>query len=83
MTEPLYATGTQEYGLYEVRLVRNRLLAETDWMSLPDAPTMSDAWKKYRQELRDFTDGLTVPMNDKGYADWSKITLPTKPSEDL
>ena len=81
MTEPLYATGTQEYGLYEVRLVRNRLLAETDWMSLPDAPTMSDAWKKYRQELRDFTDGLTVPMNDKGYADWSKITLPTKPSE--
>ena len=86
MTEPLYATGTQEYGLYEVRLVRNRLLAETDWIVIKEREEGGSVsnfadWKKYRQELRDFTNGLTVPMNDKGYADWSKITLPTKPSE--
>ena len=86
MTEPLYTTGTQEYGLYEVRLLRNRLLAESDWIVIKEreeggsVPNFA-AWKTYRQELRDFTDGLTVPMNDKGYADWSKITLPTKPSE--
>ena len=86
MTEPLYKTGTQEYGLYEIRLQRNRLLAESDWIVIKEreeggsVPNFA-AWKKYRQELRDFTDGLTVPMNDKGFADWSKITLPTKPSE--
>ena len=32
--------------LNEVRIERNKLLEQTDWMSLPDAPTMSDAWKK-------------------------------------
>ena len=86
MTEPLYATGTQEYGSYEGRLLRNRLLAETDWIVIKEreeggsVPNFA-AWKTYRQELRDFTDGLTVPMNDKGYTDWSQITLPTKPSE--
>lgn len=34
---------------------RNRLLAETDWMTLSDSPGMSDAWKAYRQSLRDIT----------------------------
>ncbi len=61
-------------ALGQLRLVRNVLLAETDWMSLSDAPTMSDAWKKYRQELRDITKTYKS-MNDKGF------TFPTKPTD--
>jgi len=61
-------------ALGQLRLVRNILLAETDWMSLSDAPTMSDAWKKYRQELRDITKTYKS-MNDKGF------TFPTKPTD--
>lgn len=48
---------------------RNALLAETDWMGNSDV-TMSDAWKKYRQDLRD------LPANTK---DPSNPTYPTKP----
>jgi|TARA_R100000353_G_scaffold160233_1_gene119880 hypothetical protein len=48
---------------------RNALLAETDWMALSDV-TMSDAWKTYRQALRD------LPANTK---DPSNPTYPTKP----
>ena len=56
--------------LENLRLQRNNLLSQSDWMSLPDAPTMSDAWKKYRQELRDITKTYKSPDNVK----W-----PTKP----
>jgi len=41
--------------LSALRLERDFLLGQTDWMCLPDSPTMSDEWKKYRQELRDIT----------------------------
>ena len=35
---------------YELlRQKRDILLTETDWASLPDSPTMSDAMKNYRQ----------------------------------
>ena len=36
------------------RIERNRRLAETDWMACSDV-TMTDAWKTYRQALRDIT----------------------------
>ena len=45
-------------------------LKETDWMANSDV-TMSDAWKKYRQDLRD------LPANT---ADPAKPTWPTKPT---
>ena len=38
----------------EGRAERNKRLAETDWMGNSDV-TMSDAWKTYRQALRDIT----------------------------
>ena len=63
-----------KYALKRLRDKRNSLLAKTDWMSLPDAPTMSDAWKKYRQDLRDITKTYKS-MQDKGFA------FPTKPME--
>ena len=76
-TEQLDALDTKakvrddQKELENIRIERNRLLAETDWMSLPDAPTMSDAWKKYRQELRDIT---------KTYKTLDEVKWPTKPS---
>ena len=54
-----------------LRLERNFLLGETDWMCFPDSPTMSDEWKKYRQELRDIT---------KTYKTLDGVKWPIKPS---
>tara|TARA_R100001163_G_C5020366_1_gene163336 strand:- start:59 stop:409 length:351 start_codon:yes stop_codon:yes gene_type:complete len=56
--------------LDRLRKTRNELLAETDWMGNSDVP-MSDAWKTYRQALRD------LPANTK---DPSNPTYPTKPT---
>ena len=55
--------------LAELRAERNAKLAETDWMANSDV-TMSDAWKTYRQELRDITDSAKS-LDD--------VTWPTKP----
>ena len=51
-----------------IRKRRNRELSETDWMALSDV-SISDAWKAYRQSLRDIT-----------AQDINNITWPTKPS---
>ena len=52
-----------------IRNHRNRLLVEADWTALPDV-TMSNAWKTYRQELRDIPASNTIYEN---------VTWPTKP----
>ena len=57
----------------ELRRQRDILLTETDYMALGDV-TLSDAWKTYRQALRDITD--TTPSDNA----LSNITFPTKPS---
>jgi len=57
----------------ELRRQRDALLVETDYMALGDV-TLSDAWKTYRQALRDITG--TTPSDDA----LSNITFPTKPS---
>ena len=64
-------------AMAELRKQRTALLAETDWMSASDY-TMTDAWKTYRQALRD------LPANNKT-ASWDGTTLgnvsfPKKPS---
>jgi hypothetical protein len=38
-----------------VRVERNKLLVESDWTQLPDAPVDAAAWATYRQALRDVT----------------------------
>ena len=53
-----------------LRFERNKLLAETDWMANSDV-VMSDAWKLYRQQLRDLPANTSDPKNPS----W-----PTKPS---
>tara|TARA_B100000519_G_C14025501_1_gene335442 strand:+ start:231 stop:533 length:303 start_codon:yes stop_codon:yes gene_type:complete len=53
---------------------RDRLLADTDWMALPDSPAMSDAWTKYRADLR----ALPAQYDDESIL--GTITFPTPPS---
>tara|TARA_B100001564_G_C20128119_1_gene441071 strand:+ start:116 stop:487 length:372 start_codon:yes stop_codon:yes gene_type:complete len=55
-----------------LRQQRNELLEETDYLALSDV-TMSDAWKTYRQQLRDITNSYQS-IDEAGFA-W-----PTKPS---
>ena len=64
-------------AMAQLRIKRNELLAETDWMSASDY-TMSDAWTTYRQALRD------LPANNTN-ASWNgetlgNVTWPTEPS---
>ncbi len=57
-------TVPDEWLFERMRLHRDRLLAESDWTQLPDAPVDRAAWATYRQALRDFpstwTPGPTV-----------------------
>ena len=53
----------------KIRQQRNEKLKETDWRASSDL-TLSDAWKNYRQSLRDITT-QSDPWN---------ITWPTEPS---
>jgi hypothetical protein len=38
-----------------IRVERNRRLADCDWTQLPDSPADHEAWATYRQALRDVT----------------------------
>ena len=71
--EKAWADAAPARRMVDLRQKRDALLAETDYMALGDV-TLSDAWKTYRQALRDITD--TTPSDDA----LSNITFPTKPS---
>ena len=68
------STGKAVYAFEELRVERNAKLAESDWMGNSDSPTMSDAWKTYRQELRD------LPSKYNNSTVLGTITWPTEPS---
>ncbi len=61
-----------QISLFNLRDKRNSLLAETDWWGASDN-TMTDAQKKYRQDLRDLTEGLDTVEKV------NSVTWPTKP----
>lgn len=46
-----------------VRAERNRLLTESDWTQVADAPVDRTAWAGYRQSLRDVTAQAGFPFN--------------------
>ena len=58
------------FAWQDLRERRKFLLKQTDWMANSDV-TMSDAWKTYRQALRDLPANTSDPTNP---------TWPTKPS---
>ena len=62
-----------------LRVERNRLLAETDWMANSDV-TLADNWKTYRQALRDLPASASPKLSSDGSLDMSSVTFPTKPS---
>lgn len=63
---------TEDQAMTALRHVRNQKLAECDYTQLPDvgldAQTV-EAWRVYRQALRDITDALV----------WNETTWPAKP----
>tara|TARA_B100000963_G_scaffold52081_1_gene40215 strand:- start:250 stop:612 length:363 start_codon:yes stop_codon:yes gene_type:complete len=62
-----------------LRIERDRLLFETDWRASSDL-TLSDAWKNYRQALRDLPASASPTLNSDYDLDKSSVTWPTKPS---
>ena len=74
-------------AMMQLRKERDEKLAESDWMAVGDRP-LPDAWKTYRQQLRDLPHSL--PTNKKPKLVWdnnemcyviSNVTWPTEPSE--
>ena len=66
-----------------LRLERDILLQETDWVVTKSAETgvaETDAWKTYRQALRDITSGASPKLDSLYNLDMSSVTWPTKPS---
>jgi hypothetical protein len=70
--EKAWKEGALDRALTNLRDKRNNLLSETDWWGASDN-TMTDAQKKYRQDLRDLTTGLDTVEKV------NSVTWPTKP----
>ena len=61
-----------------LRIERDERIAKTDWRASSDL-TLSDAWKTYRQALRDITK-QTPQLNKKYELDLTSVSWPTEPS---
>ena len=61
-----------------LRVERDVRIAKTDWRASSDL-TLSNAWKTYRQALRDITT-QTPKLNSDYELDLTSITWPTEPS---
>jgi|TARA_R100000482_G_C5115435_1_gene142778 hypothetical protein len=72
--EQAWNDGAFDRAMKNLRNKRNRLLAETDWWGASDH-TMTTEQTKYRQDLRDITNGLTTVEEVEA------VEFPEKPSE--
>ena len=70
--EQTWSDNAFNRAIAELRIKRNNLLFETDWMANSDV-TMSDDWKTYRTALRDLPSGLDTVEKVKAKE------FPTKP----
>ena len=68
--EEAWSNGANDRAAEQVREKRDTRLAATDWMANSDV-TMSDAWRTYRQALRDVSTQSGFP---------NSVTWPTEPS---
>ena len=67
----------------QVREIRDRLLAESDWTQSRDVVLLNDTtWKQYRQDLRDLpaSASFTPKLDSNGNLDMSSVTWPLKPA---
>ena len=72
--EQAWNDGAFDRAMKDLRNKRNRLLTETDWWGASDN-TMTTEQTKYRQDLRDITNGLTTVEEVEA------VEFPEKPSE--
>ena len=71
-----------------LREERNKRLSETDWTQLPDTLIntavdyipLEQAWKDYRQELRDLPSKSNPKLDSFDELDMTSVTWPTPPS---
>ena len=61
-----------------LRVERDTRIAKTDWRASSDV-TLADAWKTYRQALRDITT-QTPKLGSDYKLDLTSVTWPTEPS---
>ena len=61
-----------------LRQERDQRIAKTDWRASSDL-TLADAWKTYRQALRDITK-QTPKLNSQYQLDLTSVNWPTEPS---
>ena len=62
-----------------LRQERNERLAACDWRASSDL-TLADAWKTYRQTLRDLQASASPKLDTDGNLDMTSVTFPTEPS---
>ena len=62
-----------------LRVERDRLLRACDWRASSDL-TLADAWKTYRQALRDLPASASPSLDSNGNLDLTSVTWPTEPS---
>ena len=62
-----------------LRIERDTRIAKTDWRASSDL-TLSDAWKTYRQALRDLPASATPKLGSDYELDLTSVTWPTEPS---
>ena len=64
-----------------LRLERNTRLTACDWTQSRDLTLSNDdAWKTYRQALRDLPASASPKLDADGNLDMSSVTFPTEPS---
>ena len=62
-----------------LREERDIRIAKTDWRASSDL-TLADAWKTYRQALRDLPASATPKLDSTYNLDLTSVTWPTEPS---
>ena len=68
--DPSEKAQYRQQKIESARAQRNALLAQCDWTQTEDAPVDKEAWRIYRQALRDISNQPEFPFN---------ITWPDKP----
>ena len=65
-------------GVRLLRIERDKRLAKCDWRASSDL-TMPDAWKTYRQQLRDLPASANPKITKYDDLDLTSVTWPTEP----
>ena len=69
----------REEAMKLLRIERDIRIAKTDWRASSDL-TLADAWKTYRQALRDLPASATPKLDSNYELDLTSVTWPTEPS---